>query len=896
MPALNESEQQTRKQRIDPLLVDAGWQIVDYDSTQPASALARHAVREFPTENGPADYALFVDGVSLGVIEAKKLTVSPQGVLTQAERYSRGATTSPLNFRGFRVPFLYSTNGEVIWFHDVRNPLATSRRIASFHTPGALRELIGRNFEQAHAALANLPNDHPKLRDYQKAANVATEKAISDQKRQMLIAMATGTGKTFTLVNQCYRLLKSQVAKRILFLVDRRALAAQAVRAFSVFEPEPNQKFDKLYEVYSNKFQKEDFGEEDAFDAKTLGREYMLEPQAKHVFVYVCTIQRMAINLLGRQAVFSEEGDDIDEDAEQLNLPIHGFDVIIADECHRGYSTAELSVWRNVLDHFDAVKIGLTATPAAHTKAYFHDVVFRYTYEQAVRDGHLVDYDLVKIKSDVRINGVFLKEGETVQAVDPVSGAEQLDALEDERSFESTEVERKVTSPDSNRKILLELKKYADEHEQRYGRFPKTLIFAANDLQHTSHADELCELARDIFGRGESFVRKITGRVDRPLQRIREFRNRPEPGIAITVDLLSTGVDIPDLEFIVFLRPVKSRILFEQMLGRGTRKGDKCPDKSHFTVFDCFDGTLVAFFKNSTTMTAEPPDKPTRTIGEVIEDIWANRDRDYNIRCLAKRLQRIDKEMAAEARDLFAAHGIPEGDIGKFAKQLAGKLSQDFTGTMQLLRNADFQKALDDYPKRPKTFLRAIENEDTVSSEYLIRDGRGQEHKPEDYLELFARFVRENPTQIEAIRILLERPTDWSTSALNELKQKLIAAPERFTVDVLQKAHAMRYHKSLVDIISMVKHAAAEQSPLLTATERVEQAIAKVAFGRSFTTEQRKWLDLIRQHLVANLSIDQEDFDVIPGLEQAGGWGKANKVFDGKLIELLSALNQAVAA
>ena len=285
MPDPIESERQTRQRRIDPLLVESGWQIVDYDPTQTTTALTKHAVREFPTDNGPADYMLFVDGRTLGVVEAKKLTVGPQGVLTQAERYSRGLSSSEFNFRGLRVPFLYSTNGEVIWFHDVRHPLTTSRKIAAFHTPSALRELLGRNFEQAHESLANTTNDHTRLRDYQRAANAATEKAIADQKRQMLIAMATGTGKTFTLVNQAYRLLKSQVAKRILFLVDRRSLAAQAVRAFSVFEPEPNQKFDKLYEVYSNKFQKEDFGEEDAFDPKVMPRDYLLDPQPKHVFV-----------------------------------------------------------------------------------------------------------------------------------------------------------------------------------------------------------------------------------------------------------------------------------------------------------------------------------------------------------------------------------------------------------------------------------------------------------------------------------------------------------------------------------------------------------------------------------------------------------------------------------
>ncbi|MFN9437243.1 MAG: type I restriction-modification enzyme R subunit C-terminal domain-containing protein [Planctomycetota bacterium] len=890
-----ESEARTRKLRIDNRLKDAGWTIVPFHADLDMGALAHHAIEEYPTEYGPADYALVSKGQLLGVVEAKKLTVGPKVALTQAERYSKGATASPLNFDGFRVPFLYSTNGEVIYFHDVRDSQGISRRLARFHTPEAIREMLGKSLNQSRDWFSENPNDHPKLRDYQKLANEAVEGAITEGKREMLVAMATGTGKTFTVVNQAYRLLKSGASRRILFLVDRRALAAQAVRAFASFEPEPNLKFDKIYEVYSNRFQKEDFGEEDAFDSKVMPNDYLLDPQAKHVFVYVCTIQRMAISILGRSAVFEGDGDDIDADADQLPIPIHAFDTIIADECHRGYTASEQSVWRAVLDHFDAVRIGLTATPASHTTSYFKEVVYRYTYEKAVSEGYLVDWDLVKVKSDVRIQGIFLKEGETVERVDPISGMEQLDTLEDEREFASTDVERRVTSPDSNRKILRELKKYTDEHEERYGRFPKTLIFAANDLPHTSHADELTELAVEIFGRGESFVRKITGRVDRPLQRIREFRNRPNPGIVVTVDLLSTGVDVPDIEFIVFLRPVKSRILFEQMLGRGTRRGEQHPDKSHFTVFDCFDGTLVEYFKKTTSMTSEPPAKPTREIAEIIDDIWDNRDRDYNVRCLVKRLQRIDKEMAGEARTDFEAFGIPNGDVSKYASTLPTQLRKDFGETMKLLRNPAFQELLTDYKRRERVFVRAIEYSDTVSSTYLIRE-RNQEFKPEDYLELFSRFVRENAAHIEAIRILLERPEGWSTDALKELRQTLLTGSQRFSIENLQKAHQLRYDKALVDIISMVKHAAFEQNPLLTADERAARAIETVCSGRSLTDDQRKWLDRIQRHLAENLSIDQEDFEVIPALEGAGGWGKANKVFDGKLDELLHQLNQALAA
>lgn len=885
----SELEWQTRKVRVNAALAALGWTVAPYSASR---SYSKHAVEEFPTESGPADYALVVNDRVLGIIEAKKLSIGPQNILTQAQRYSRGVAESQFNFDGFRVPFLYSTNGEVIWFHDVRHNLNTSRKIADFHTPDALEEMLGRDFHAACQWFAT-PNNHSRLRPYQIAANAAVEAAIAQRKRQMLVAMATGTGKTFTTVNQVYRLMKSGVARRVLFLVDRKALAAQAVRSFASFEPEPGLKFDKIYEVYSQRLEQDDDGER--FDPKLLPKAYLRTPKVGHAFVYVCTIQRMAINLFGRNAVSVLADEALDEDDDQLEIPIHAFDAIIGDECHRGYTTAELSVWRNTLDHFDAIKIGLTATPAAHTKAYFNDVVFRYTYEQAVRDGFLVDFDAVTIRSEVRMNGIFLKEGESVGMVDPQTGAEQMDLLEDQRQFETTEIEEKVTSPESNKLIIEELKKHALEHEQRYGRFPKTLIFAANDIPHISHADHLVKTCREIFGRGESFVQKITGRVDQPLKRIREFRNRPAPGIVVTVDMLSTGVDIPDLEYIVFLRQVKSRILFEQMLGRGTRKGEKFPDKSHFTVFDCFDGTLLSYFKNASAMTTEPPEKPTRTIIQIIEDVWQNHDRNYNIRLLVKRLQRIDKEMSGAAREMFAAH-IPNGDLATYARELPAKLAADFTGTMKLLRNPAFQELLMNYPRPPRTFTVAYETQDTVSSAVLIRDGVGNEHKPEDYLEAFARFVKDNPAHIQAIQILLNRPQEWGTQALTELRRKLTATKERFTVENLQKAHAVCYQKALADIISMVKHAAKDQEPLLTASERVEKAFVKIAAGQNFTDEQRQWLDRIRAHLIENLSVDREDFEDVPIFAREGGWQKADRAFGGKLLELVKKLNREIAA
>jgi type I restriction enzyme R subunit len=330
------------------------------------------------------------------------------------------------------------------------------------------------------------------------------------------------------------------------------------------------------------------------------------------------------------------------------------------------------------------------------------------------------------------------------------------------------------------------------------------------------------------------------------------------------------------------------------MLGRGTRK---CPEinKSHFTVFDCFDGTMLEYFKKVSAFTVEPPDKPSRNVQEIIEAIWQNRDRSYNVRCLVKRLQRIDKEMSGEGRDLFT-NFIPDGDVALFAGELPGKIAKDFTATMQLLRNPVFQDLLVNYPRPKRTFVVAYLTEDTVSSTWLIRGADGREYKPEDYLAAFARFVRENPLPVKAIRILLNRPQNWGTDALAELKQKLATTPERFTLDNLEKAHAARYHKNLVDIISMVKHAAREEEPLLTAPERVERAFARLTAGRQFTEQQQKWLDRIRAHLVVGLSIDREDFGNVPVLLDGGGWKAADRVFGANLETILQELNKEVAA
>ena len=464
--------------------------------------------------------------------------------------------------------------------------------------------------------------------------------------------------------------------------------------------------------------------------------------------------------------------------------------------------------------------------------------------------------------------------------------------MEDERAFDATAVERHITAPDCNRKLIQEIAKHAYAHEQQTGRFPKILIFAVNDLPHTSHSDQLVRICREIFAQGDDFVKKITGNpnVDRPLQRIREFRNRPNPKLVVSVDMLSTGVDIPALEFIVFLRPVKSRILWEQMLGRGTRRCDEI-SKSKFVVFDCFDGTLFRYFRDVSNFQIEEPRADPLTISQLIENIWQNIDRDYHTRVLVKRLRRIEKDMSGDAREQFA-RWIPEGDVGEFAAGLAEALRKDFAGTMRLLRDPESQQLLSEYPRAKRQFYIAHETQDVVSSRVEERYG----HKPsaEDYLAAFSAFVQNKADEIEALRILIRKPEGWNPDVLFALRARIIE--NGFDERTLRRAHERVYRKALADLISMVKHAANAATPLLTAEERVQAGIAELRAFHTFTPGQEQWLGLIARHLVENLCLDTADLETQPVFTKGGGLGRARKVFGDQLGPLIERLNYTLAA
>lgn len=901
--ATGEAERETRKKHIDPRLVAAGWTVIPHSPNLDLSGLTAHAIEEYPTENGPADYALVLDGALVGIVEAKRVMVGAQNVLQQAKRYSAGLSPRPYGNGEHGAAFLYATNGEIIRHLDTRGTFNLARDLSAFHTPDALREKLSVDLPRLYAEQRATPFPEPlpgqrALRDYQREAIEEIEKALIGAKREMLLSMATGTGKTFTIVALVDRLLRSGAATRILFLVDRRALAAQAVQAFGIYETVGGSLLVDNWPVYSQPFKRFDLDPSlVTYEPKRLPEKYLTTPKRSQPFVYVSTIQRLARSLFGYVGTLEGGGADpeYDADADTVDheIPIHAFDLVIADECHRGYTSAETNVWRQVINHFDSVKLGLTATPAPHTLALFREKVYEYPLRRAIDEGYLVDFDEVHIKSGVYLEGIRLSPDDEVEVVDTETGAVNLDVVEDERHFDVADVERKITAPDCTRKIVAEIVKHMKAHETAYGRLPKTLVFAANDLPHTSHAQALVDEFKLALGRGDDFVQKITGAkdVDAPLQRIREFRNRPEPIVVVSVDMLSTGVDIPSLEFIVLARPVKSRVLWDQMLGRGTRKfTDLSPAKDRFVVVDCFGGTLLEFFRNRSAFQDRPPRKPTATFEQIIAAIADNEDVEHNLSRLRSRFNQIDRRMTAAARAEFAAF-VPDGDMKAFGDSLSTRFRENRAGLLKILQTPDFIRLLYDYERAKRTFWKAIDYEDQVESEMLIRHGDAAWSFP-DYIEEFHRYVQENRHHVDAIAVLLDRPADLSTTVLEGLYEELAAQPQGFTVEKLRRA----YKTELADIISLIKHAADSGEPLLSTEQRVDQAIAALRAGRQFTEEQERWLARIRGHLIKNLVVEREDFDVFPIFANAGGSGRAERVFEGDLEDLLKNLNMNIAS
>lgn len=883
--ALDIDEADTRL-LIDEQLRQAGWEVdsqsLRYEAGGRPIAGKNRAIAEWRTKNGFADYVLFVGLTAIGVVEAKRKSKDVSGSLQQARRYSEGffihddelfAEGGP--WGKYRIPFLYSTNGRPwfkqldtksgIWFHDVRRNTNLPRALMGWPTPEALKDELKRDIDAAAKKLKDeSPANLPGLRPYQVKAIQAVEEALAQGKRQALVAMATGTGKTRTFIGLIYRLVKTGRFRRVLFLVDRNELGEQASTAFKSEFVEGTQKFS------------------DVFNIKDLAD---LKPD-RETRLHFATVQAVAKRLFH----------NCEDDAPALH--IDDYDCIVVDECHRGYtldrelSEAELtfrnqddylSVYRRVLDYFDAVKIGLTATPALHTTEIFDRPVFQYTYREAVVEGFLVDHDPpYKIDTKLSTQGIHFEMGERAPVWIVGEGQPDFVTMQDELDFEVENFNRQVVTENFNRVVCEVLASEIDPSMPG-----KTLIFCATDL----HADMIVKLLSEAFAEkygsvDADAVKKITGASDKPLDLIRRFRNEKLPSVGVTVDLLTTGIDVPSICNLVFIRRVRSRILYEQMLGRATRLwSDGEFTKEAFHIYDAVD--LYKELEPYTSMKPVVAD-PKFTFAQLAEELAKLTDevaRTVVAEQLVAKLQRKKRAfLGGRNSQLFeaAAGGSVDEVVSKLAQASPTELAT------WLAEHAQLVPLLDKVTGVGMPLLISEHEDELVSVTQGFGPGRA---KPEDYLEGFGRFLKENANKVEALKLVMQRPRDLTRAELKKLKLELDQAG--YSEAALRAAYKATTNADVAASIMGYIRQRALGEPLKPYELRVEEALQKVLASRKWSGPQVMWLKRIARAIRENEVVDRPLFDEA-AYQSEGGFSRIDKVFDGKLSEVVAELQDEV--
>lgn len=885
--ALQQAQQATNQLQLDEsetrLLIDAqlraaGWEAdtvaVSYKAGVRPTKGKNLAIAEWPTASGPADYVLFAGLVPIGVVEAKRKAKDVVGAIEQSKRYSRAyySTGEPLAdgapWGKYNVPFLFATNGRPflrqlktksgIWFLDARRPTNHPRPLEGWYTPEGLQDLLKQDAEKADAKLKAEPSDYLPLRDYQHQAIATVESAIAQGQQDMLLAMATGTGKTRLALCLIYRLVKAGRFRRVLFLVDRTALGDQAHNAFKDVRLESLQSITDIYDV------------------KGLG-DLKPEPDTR---LHVATVQGMVKRLM-----FPSDGD--------VPVPVDWYDCVVVDECHRGYALDQemtdlqvqyrsevdyISKYRRVLDHFDAVRIGLTATPALHTTEIFGKPIFEYGYRQAVIDGHLVDHEPpIRICTKLNQDGIHWKSGEKVAAFNTGTGQIELFNTPDEIDIEVEGFNLQVLTENFNRTVCGFLAKEIDPSLPG-----KTMIFCATD----SHADTVVTLLKqalaDAYGEVEDdAVMKITGAADKPLDKLRRFKNERLPKVAVTVDLLTTGIDVPEITNLVFVRRVKSRILYEQMLGRATRL---CPEigKEFFRIYDAVD--LYAALEPYTAMKPVVT-RPHITFTQLVEELLKVPDQAHKKAVLEEFVAKLQ----VKKRRIKGQH------LESFIT-LAGK---DPEKVLDLLKAGDTTKAAEFFEAHPGVapFLDKLTPQD--GRDILVSDhedefidterGYGKATKPEDYLAGFRAYIEANRNALDALMVVTQRPRDLTRQQLRELRLKLDEAG--YPESALRTAWAQVSNQDIAaSIIGFIRQQALG-SALVPYDQRVDRALQRVLASQAWTQPQRQWLERIGKQLKAEIIVDRDALDRGQFRSQ-GGFARLNKVFEGKLEQVLGTLHE----
>ena len=902
---------------IDNNLRQSGWIIQDLNRLNLSASLGV-AVREFPTSTGEVDYALFVDGRPVGVVEAKRSEVgqSITDVEVQSGRYAKSSFKWVKN--DYTIRFVYEATDKLIRFTDYNDVKYRSRTVFSFHRPETLFEWV----RQPDTIRNNMkhfpPLDVKGFRKCQINAINNLEKSFADNRPKALVQMATGAGKTFTAITASYRLLKYGNMKRILFLVDTKGLGEQAEREFLAYTPNDDPRsFSQIYGV------------------RRLKSSYI----PNDVQICISTIQRM-------YSILKEE--ELDEAAEETSFseyvtaeskapkevvynekyPPEFFDCIIVDECHRSI----YNVWSQVLSYFDAFIVGLTATPDNRTFAFFDEnIVSEYPREEAIVDGVNVGEDIFVIETKVGKSGAHLMK-QLIEYRDRLSRAKRWKQMDEDINYVPSQLDRDIVNTSQIRTVIRTFKENLfTALFPRRKEVPKTLIFAKTD----SHADDIVQIVRDEFGEGNDFCRKITYSADNPESVLSSFRNDYNPRIAVTVDMIATGTDVKPIECLIFMRDVRSKNYFEQMKGRGTRVLDKedlqkvtpsaTENKDHFVIVDA-----VGVTKSKKSDTRSLERKPTVSMKELMMNVALGAKDENTLTSLANRVIRLNSQMSSEERKHFetkvgiSAGLVAENLLNAFDEDIILEQAREKAGisspTEEQMKNV--QKELVNVATAPfydpdiRDFIENVRRNhdqiiDSVNLDEVIFAGFDiqQEENINKLISGFRTFIEENKDEIVALRIIYDavyKDRPMVIEKLKELYEKLKS--KGITVERLWDCYAIKRPDKvrrstiaqITDLISMIRFEMGYADTLVPFADKVNYNFMQWTFKKNaghiqFTEEQMEWLRLIKDHIAASLSILPEDLDLTP-FDRKGGLLGFYDVFGDSYEQILQEMNVTLVA
>jgi type I restriction enzyme R subunit len=928
---MNQNPEQLARDHIDQLLLASGWVVQDNKQVNLAAGTGV-AVREYQTNVGPADYALFVDKKPVGIIEAKR--IEEGAMLAAHEDQAVEYANAKLKYiNNDPLPFVYVSTGAVTRFTDYRDPKPRSRSVFSFQRPETFQKLIkeSKTLRSRFSDIPELPTTG--LRDCQIQAITNLEQSFRENRPKALVQMATGSGKTFTAITFIYRLLKFAKAKRILFLVDTKNLGEQAETEFKKYQPQDdNRLFPELYGV-------------------TRLSSSFVPPDSE---VYISTIQRLYSVLKGTPLDEQDEEENPNEPGKwqpkeplpvvyNEKIPPEFFDFVVIDECHRSI----YNLWKQVLDYFDAFQIGLTATPDNRTFGYFNkNLVCDYGYQKAVEDGVLVPYNVFEIVTKITQGGEKIGLGEYVGSREKLTRKQFWNILDEEVEYKASQLDDKVVSPNQIRLIIQavrdNLPAMFPDRRDKDGNFeiPKMLIFAKSD----SHAADIIEIVQEEFAEGNNFCKKITYRAEDPKGTLTSFRNSYYPRIAVTVDMIATGTDIRPLEVLLFMRDVKSRSYYEQMKGRGTRtisledlRASGTPSakhtKDHFVIIDA-----IGVEKSRKTDSRPLEKKPGLSLKKVLEGIAIGGQTDEAmLTTLANRLIRLDKQLNEKEKTTFAEKAGGRS-INQVVKQLLhaydpDTLEQEIVwvkaqkpgaapAEIEVEVNARHQQIIEQavaafHDPDLRNYVIDIRKKydqliDHINPDELVTIGWVKDNKAdaENLVNDFRSWIEAHKTEITALQLFYGQPyqrRELTYRMLKDLVETIKTAKPSLAPLNIWKAYEQlekvngQPKNELMALVALIRKVNGLDETLTaydkTVDRNFQQWILRKNAGQHnrFTEEQMQWLRMIKEYVAGSFRIDREDFDLSP-FNAHGGLGKMWQLFGNEAEQVLEELNEELAA